>query len=373
LKKFFAHNDALSQFNELIYKDVLVKENIISRKKAIVIDKEKYYGYFLSKKMESFFLQDSAIDKLPLKVTQKKEVDYKGDVFNFVQGVESVKIPNVKSISFKDVVNLLGSFPHTNELHWTLYKILSVASFCDRINYRVITPLGFGKDCIVNNLIALVGDTVNLYGATFAKLEYSLKYKNLIFNEMGNLKPEDKSNMQQFLLASGAYFNEYTKRSRKTEDTQEQYDISRTSIGILYNPPEYYIERGQEYFDVMFTKAVISRFIPFFFEGLIQVPQLTVSPKDVAESNMEDYKNVVSTLNYYKENYLNLENKYELPIEIGFNKGEERFERTFLTIAKYVAEYSEDEEEYKELIVSLFNCFRNYLNKIDNLRGEIKK
>jgi hypothetical protein len=165
--------------------------------------------------------------------------------------------------------------------------------------------------------------------------------------------------MQQFLLATGAFFNKYVKRSRATEDTQEEYDISKTSLGIIYNPPMYYVERGQEFFDIMFTKAVSNRFIPFYFTGTLSESfDAEYDVKSVVNTNMQIYKDLVSSILYFKENQP--VNKYEIPDDIVFGNDLKRFERTFLKVCDFISEYATDEKEYYTLVYELWNSYRKY-------------
>jgi len=267
-------------------------------------------------------------------------------------------------MSFKELVDTMPSFKHTNPLHFTLYKIVAMVSYIDRINTRISTEAGFGKDSVVNIIQQLVDSTVNIYGVTFAKLEFSLVNKLMILNEMGNLKPEEKMEMQQFLLATGGFSNTYTKRSRRTKDTQEMYDISKLSLMIFYNLPEYYINKAQEYFDQLFTQAVIDRFIPFVFEGRLttKFEQLFDIDKTMVESE-QLYKDCIATLNYFRQNNLT-EIEFNIPKEIEFidkqNKPLKRYERTFNIILKYVGEYSRTQEEFTMLATELYNCYLEY-------------
>ena len=359
------HNDSLQRFSEKVFSDVLTIENITSKKRSIKVEGEKYYGFFLEKSGQTYFLQDfleqdkCVIDILPIKVTKKVETDYNKAVFYFIEQYKSVKIPIQKAMDFRTMTDAISNFKHTNPKHFLLYKIITIASYVDRVNYSVIAERGFGKDCSVNNVRDLVGSIANIYGATFAKLEYSLKHKVLIFNEMGNLKSDDKYNMQQFLLAIGAFFNKYMKRSRATEDTQEEYDISKTSLGILYNPPEYYIEKGQEFFDMMFTKAVSNRFIPFYLEGTLNEQfDAEYDVDKVVDDNEVLYKHLISTLLYYRENTVT--NKFSVPDDIVFDENTRRYERTFFKLADYISEYAKDEAEYFELLYELYASYKKY-------------
>lgn len=359
MTEFLCHTDAISAFNQEVYNGLITASDLNSQKKCIKIKDEKYYGYFFKVGLETYFLPHENIVHLPFKVIDKYEVDYKGEVFYVVSKLQPINIPALKAMTFRDLVDTIADFKHTNPTGFLLYKIISIVAYIDRINYRVITPAGFGKDSIVNILSGLVGNTTNLYGATFAKLEYVLKNKFILLNEMGNLKADDMINMQQFLLATGAMFNTYTKRSRASKEmsTLEEYDISKTSIGIVYNPPSYYIAKDQKFFDVMFTEAVINRFIPFYFDG-----KITTNFEDyfdvtkMVKDNMFTYKKIISTLNYFRENHPTP--TYGIDVEFGVNL--KRYERSFNTILLYIGEYANDKEEFEKLAMELLDSYNKY-------------
>ena len=359
------HNDSLQLFSEKLYGSVISIENLTSVKKAVKINDVKHYGYFFTKGKELYFLDDfseqdkSVIDVLPIKVIEKVEMDYNKNVFWYIKSYGSVKIPSSKLMPFREMIDTLSNFKHTKPIHFTLSKIINVAGLVNRINFRIIAKKGFGKDSVINNLKDLVGNVANIYGATFAKLEYCLKHKYLVFNEMGNLKGDDKHNIQQFLLATGAFANSYLKRSRAQDSTSEIYDISKLSLGIIYNPPLDYVEKGQEYFDTMFTRAVANRFIPFYLDG--ELNDKFDSEFDVAkvvEENDIVYKKVISTILWYKEN--DVKCKYQLPTTIAFKDDLKRFERSFLKISDYISEYAKDEQEFKELVLELWDCYEKF-------------
>ena len=359
-EEFALHNDCIQKFNNKLYDKIFSQENISSKHKAISIDGEKYYGYFLEKDRSSFFIPTEFLDELPFKVLTSKEMDYKGEVFQFITNVKSIIIPAEKKMEFRDLVDIAPAFSHTNQLHFTLYKILAVAAYSDRVNVRISTDAGFGKDSVVGIIQQLVDSTVNIYGATFAKLEYSLTNKLMILNEMGNLKADEKFSMQEFLLATGAYFNTYTKRTRKTSTTQEQYDISRLSLMIFYNLPSYYTGKAQEYFDQIFTPAVIHRFIPFVFEGRLTTKfEKLVDTDKIMVENEGLYKDIIATLNHYRQNMLS-DIKWTIPEEVSFTDKLKRYERTFNVILKYVGEYAGSQEEFNTMSTELYKCYKAY-------------
>lgn len=356
------HNDCIQKFNNKLYSNILSTENLKSKQKAITYDGEKYYGYYMEKGKDLFFMPSKFYDKIPFRVTNYMEMDYKGEVFSFITKIESVIIPSEKKISFRDLVNISPLFSHLNPKHFLLYKIIAIAGYVDRINVRVSTDAGFGKDSVVNIIHELVNSTLNIYGATFAKLEFGLTNKLIILNELGNLKKDEKIDMQEFLLATGAYFNTYNKRTRKTNTTQESYNISNLSLLIFYNLPSYYTGKAQEYFDQMFTKAVVDRFIPFVFKGVLTTKfGKLLNSEQLMATHEKEYKNIIATLNYFRYNRIN-DIKYTVPEGIKFLKEDqlERYERTFNVIMKYISEYSETQEEFNDLTLELYKCYKAY-------------
>ena len=359
------HNDSLQMFSDKLYGSVISIENLSSTKKAVKINDVKHYGYFFTKGKELYFLDDfseqdkSVIDVLPIKVLEKSEMDYSKNVFWYVKSYGSVKIPSAKTMSFRVMIDTLSDFKHTKPIHFTLSKIINIAALVNRVNFRIVAKKGFGKDSVINNLKDLIGGVANIYGATFAKLEYCLKHKYLIFNEMGNLKGDDKYNIQQFLLATGAFANSYLKRTRAQDSTSEVYNISKTSLGIIYNPPLDYVEKGQEYFDTMFTKAVANRFIPFYLDGELNDKfDSEFDVEKVVADNDILYKKVISTILWYTDN--DVKSKYQMPSTIVFKDDLKRFERSFLKISDYISEYAKDEHEFKELVLELWNCYEKF-------------
>ena len=355
------HFDSLSKFNELLYKGILTVGNITSKEQLYNFkDSGNQTGFRLEKSNDRkvYFIQTKDVDNLPLRVTKTKRDAFRTDVMYIIKEVQTVKMPSQKETSFRNVVDWMCNFNHSNPLHWKLYKIITLSAVIDRVNYRIIGDAGFGKDSVVDAVTELVDETANIYGATFAKLEYHLKNKFLFFNEMGNLNKDDRFNMQNFFLQSAAFRNKYIKKSRKTEGTKEEYDMSRTSVCVASNPYLYYKDKGQETFMDLFTDAVVDRFIPFRFNGVLThkfSPNLDT--ENIVKKNKTFYKKIISTLNWYKENHSKVE-----VIDWGYEpdlRFKVRYDRTFSVIKKYISQYANSEEEYKELIDELFHCYQS--------------
>ena len=142
--------------------------------------------------------------------------------------------------------------------------------------------------------------------------------------------------------------------------TQEQYDISKLSLMIFYNLPEYYRGKAQEYFDQMFTKAVIHRFIPFYFQGRLTTKfEKIVNVDKLVSENSQIYKDVIATLNYFRQNRVNTI-AFDIPASIVFTDQLSRYGRTFNVILKYVSAYARTQEEFNALALELYDCYKKY-------------
>jgi len=362
------HNNSLTRFNELLYDGIFTVGNITSKEQLYDFKNEgKHIGYRLEKASDRkvYFIKSKDVDKLPLKITKTIRDSFRTDVLHLVKGVKTVNIPSSKDASFRNIIEWLCNFKHTNPLHWKLYKIIGVVSAIDRINYRVITNAGFGKDSVVDAITELVNQTANIYGATFAKLEYNLKNNFLFFNEMGNLSKDDKFNMQSFLLDSGAYRNKYMKRSRKSNGTKEVYDVSNTTIGIASNPLSYYRSKKQQSFIDMFTQAVINRFLPFRFEGeLTHEFETNFNADNVVSKNKNFYKKIISTLNWYRDNNMIIDGvDWHYNPTRDFGRAGSRYSRTYNVLSKYISLYAESKEEYKQLVDELYKSYKRALKE----------
>ena len=353
------HNDVVGLFNEKVYDGVITSSHIVSKEQLYDF---KTQGQLKGFRLETpssnkvYFLQTKHLKLLPIKIDEEKEDIFRTDVLHIITKCTTKKITANKDISFRTLMDWFCNFEHETDIDFLLYKIMSVVGAVDRINYHVITRKGFGKDSIVDVIAEFINSTSNIYSATFAKLEYSLQNEFIVLNEMGNLKTDDKFLMQTFLLACAAYRNNYIKKSRKTANTQEKYDIRKLSISVLTNPDTYYREKGQETFDEMFQGAVQDRLMKFFFEGqLTHEFSTNFNAENVFNHNKTYFKKIVRTLLWLRENNSKLVAvDWDYTIQVSKNK--QRHKRTWEVVCKYISMYATSKEEYKTLVDRLWFC-----------------
>jgi hypothetical protein len=180
---------------------------------------------------------------------------------------------------------------------------------------------------------------------------------------MGNLKKDDKYLMQTFLLSCAAYRNKYIKKSRKTEATQESYDIRRLSIAVLTNPDKYYKDKFQETFDEMFQGAVMDRLMKFYFEGqLTHEFSTNFNPENVFVQNKTFFKKITRTLLWLRENNDKIEG-VDWGYEIELDSKRQRHKRTWGVVCKYLSLYAQNKEEYVFLVDTLYDRHLKAMNQ----------
>lgn len=364
------HTDYLNIFNRELYKGVLTPDNLISDEICIKYNDNEYFGFILAKDdnkrkvKQKYFLPTQIIDKLPLKVTSKKKFSYKANAYWFIGSATSIKIPTEKKMEFRKLVDNFADYAHSNEKHWKLFRMVALGAYFERMNIRVVSEASFGKDGVVDILQLLNGSVANLYKATLAKLKYSLRNDYVVINELGALNSQQVADMQTYLLQAGAYKPIYENNSRSVAGTKESMDLMTKSHLIFHNTPYYYEEKGQAYFERMFTKAVMDRFPALLFDGYVTEDFTTAPNKsDFNEKDSQKIKDIISTINYFKENHA-FEAKFELKEDyFGFKDREkQRSLRSFKIICKYLDLYSKDEEEFQEWIKVLKECYDKYKN-----------
>jgi len=355
------HTDVVTEFNRQYYHGTLTKDHVISPEVCKKIGGSTVYGFELQNDFDKYFIKSDFIKSLPIIVKESEKFHYKNNVFNWPKKLAVRIIKPEDKFGFKKLVDNFCDYEHSDEAEWTLFKIIMLAAYIDRINIRIVTPASFGKDGVANILNKLMSDTTNLYQATLAKMKFALNNKLIFINEVGNLKPEEISNLQTFLLQAGAYQPTYENNSRKFQGVKETIDISNKSLVIFHNTQKYYDDKKQKYFETMFTDAVLDRFPPIYFNGYVKEDFSQEFDKaNVADQNRDHFVDIIKTIKWYREHRV-VKEKYKLDEEFwGFvGKQKQRSQRSFNIISKYIAEYSENEHEFLTICKTLKNCMDN--------------
>ncbi len=301
-------------------------------------------------------------DKFPIMVKNYQRMSYSGKGYRLVTNLKPMKIMPEKTMEFRELVNKFAKLPHTNKTHDLLWRLISIVSFIDRINVRIATNPEFGKDSKINIIGSLTGEIGKISNPTIAKLEYLLNNKVCFINEVAGINSTSKQDIEQFILQCGDFNNVYNKRSRAGAGSSEKYDISKMSLIIAYNDLGQYND-DKKFFDFMWTNggAIKNRILPLLLNGKIQADFNTpFDAEEVVKKNWYDYIKFMRALLYFRYNNVN-SLKWDTP---KFSFSSDRWERNFIIIAKWLAEYSKTQQEYDELLKELYKAHASYQKMI---------
>ena len=351
------HNRVLHRFSEEYYGKILREENLVEE---IVIEETPLW-YAVMNNVKYLISRDD-VKKLPIKITETEEVHYKAKVFYYIKGYQTVTFKEEMNHTFRELTDELGNFEHSNPTQNLLYRLMCLASHLDRVNFRVATDAGFGKDSMWEILHILKKDVSVINPRSMPALEYRLKNKVLVLNELSNMESSQTDLIQEFLLLAGDMRTGYEKSTRAGSKTQDYYIIKNLSLCVMYNEYNYYAVIGKEkkYFDKVFTKAVQDRFIPFKFSGSLYGKQFVIdeSEKIVAERHKMDYIKILRSIEYYRNNWRKHLKDWRLDSSnLGLSP---RQEQNFMKIVQFVNLYSETKEEFSLLCQELINANKEY-------------
>ena len=363
------HTDTLVQLHNKLYKNLLTKNDITSNELSKKLnEEEEVYGYILEKEnketglKDRYFLPTNQVQNLPLMVVGFKKFSYKTEVLKLITDAVSRKIPVRKDMTFREMIDYYANYSHTNPKHWLLARLIMITSYCERLNIRIVSEASFGKDALADILNITNGGVSNLYNATLAKLKYSLNNDLIIINELGGLKKEEIGSLQTYLTQAGAHKPVYENNSRSCAGTKETINLENKSHIIYHNTPEYYRLKGQQYFEEMFTPAIMDRFPGLLMMGFVSEDfSKPKSADELSEREVGTMKKFIASLNYYKQNNPNTQ-KYIVQDDFWEFEGKEkqRSLRSFKTIMKYLSEYSQSGAEFEELCELLKKCWTDY-------------
>jgi hypothetical protein len=364
--------DVLAEYNECKYKERLTTSHIVGEQTPIKVGEEenedtgkmvpKYDPFYvLIKDRKKYALHAEHLDALPIIV---KDSDGKKDGPNWYEMITSyasVKAQEKKVLDFRELVDSICPFEHSNPLHFTLWKIITLCANIDRVMCRVATDPGFGKDSVVTCAGELLGDTAVLNKPSDAKVRRELTNKVLLINEMGTFSGQQRKDMEDMLLALGDKKSIYINPKRATNGTEESYRTGSLSMLLTFNTLQCYKDPSK-YFDFVFNDAVYDRFLSFKFNGSIQesiAPPLF--PKVVMEQNKEYYLNYIRSIMFYMNNFQQEASAKGFKTKIGKDYPlSGRSQNNFNILVAGAILYAKDEKEAQGYIDEYYKCHVAY-------------
>jgi hypothetical protein len=379
--------DVLAEFKRQFYQSLLTSENVKSSQIHIskfhysdgaVNEDVNFWGYELEKDGIKYLLSStnshdeeiSLTRILPIRPTKTEKVSYKGVVYLNILGYTSARIKPEQTMSFRDMVNMLCDFQHTNPIHQRLMWFIVISQMFERCNFRVSTPPGFGKDSAVDIIGNLLGKAGTIENPTIAKLEERAScMKLLALNEVVDITSTNWRQIEQFLLSAGAFKPVITKRSKAHGTVGEVIDISQLSLMLMYNDIDCY-PKDTEYFDTVTKHAVKDRFVPLRLHGRFNEDFNTIKSIDVKTYVADNYNTfivVLRNLEYHKNNlHLSYHDYvYNIP------KMSPRWEQNIAKLLYIIDCYSEDQQEFTRWVSIVLAALEDYQQMLDyNLMKE---
>jgi len=372
-------------FSKMIPSDALQEEISIKNKRT---EEQEHFWTFMHNK-KKFIIKSKqyrtnketllreeydVIEDFPIIITKTSKITHYGKVIHVINGFDSVKIGPERNHTVKEVIDTVFQLEHSEPDQFLLLKLIAFTSYVTRVNCRVCTEAGTGKDSVFNILNLLMNDVCTINPRSTAAAEYRLTNKVLVLNELSNLSADQVSIMQELILMIGDMSMSYNKSTRGSRSigSFDTYDISKLSLVILYNNIEYYEAVGQEkkFFDNVFQGAVPDRFLPLKLTGRLLMDQFDCRPKvkTLLKNHTEDVKKIIKSLTWFRHNWnAYQEDKWENQVSTPLLKG--RHQMHYSIIRRTVQAYSESQEEYNKIISTLNEAHENYskreLRKID--------
>jgi len=377
------HYDLLAEFKRQFFKDLLTVEHVkgtqikidkISFPDGGIDEQANFWGYEFNKNGVKYLLSSKTkaedgtakelvlSEILPIFARAPQKVAYRGVVYYQIKKPVSAKIRPVKHYDFRKLLDLLSSIPHSNPTHQKLAWFIEIAQNIDRANVRISSPPGFGKDSTVAIMGDLVGNCATVENPTIAKLEYMHSYKHLALNEVVGIKNQAWRDIELYLLSVGAFKSTITKRSRATETTKEEMNVSKLCLSLFYNDIDTYT--NEPYFDDIAKGAVCDRFVPLRLYGGFTEQFKSISSSDITktvETNMEYYKQIVGTLAYYASSYMTEYHGYN---QMGLMKVPQRWLFSLSTVLRIIDVYCESQEEFDKWIAVINQSIEDYMEML---------
>ena len=344
------HTSYLNKFQSDYLNGVVDVNNIVSDKVAKKVFDEIVFGREVeidkdNGLKEKYFVKEEIVDEFPIKLQKGNvEFSYQQKVYKYVTNFMSVKFKDKKEYSYREFVDMLADYKHSEPDYWTLAKIIVTCAYFDKLNTRIVSEASFGKDSLVNIMQLLIGQTSKIVNPTIAKLKFRLLNKVIVLNETSGLKKEDANKLSQFLLSVGDFAVRWENDTRAKAGTKEVYNIENNSFLIFHNVKSYYENKGMSYFNEQFTNAVIDRFRALEFRGMV-TEDFSIVPEQDDDFNYK-LKKMIRTAKYFMNNN-SYTRKYQQNVDFDYTKLEkQRTKRNFDTITKWIDRYSKSQEEY---------------------------
>ena len=381
MNKQLLYYDCLTVFKKQFYKDLLTQEHLKGEFQANKIrytdgtreETANFWGWELFRNGEHYIIpnKDSKGKTIkieecfPIKVNCSQKVAIGKEVYTRVTDFSALKFQPLQTMSFKKFIDTFSTFDHSNPEHQKLNWFIAFTQMMDRANMRVSTPAGFGKDSSVDILGNLIGNAATIENPTLAKLEFMTFYKWLAVNEVVDIGSSEWRNIEQFLLAAGAFKPEITKHSRAMiAGSKDILNISEFSLSLMYNDIDHYPDQSK-YFDFVAKDAVKNRFPPMRLWGTLKEDFNSIKGLDIelmVSQSHDIYKELLNNYTFYKQNMIQLLHKYDCSGLV--SNVPERWKINMGKLLNIIDLYCETQEEFNHWLTVINHAMADYQNML---------
>lgn len=318
--KRFLHNRFLGELSETLYDPLLTVSHLnpfkIEIKKMNLPDGESndeynFRGWELIKDNVRYLIADGVKDGNPIEIKEILpvlpdmciELGAKSLIYKHVLNPISMRKRKEQHYSFKGMIDLMSQLQSTNQNHQVLLNLFGFTSVATKFNCAICSNPGVGKDFTVDRHHAIEGNSGSISSPTLAKLEErSSQLKWLMVNEICNMSGADWRVAQGYLLDFGAHKEKVTRHSCGV-GRGEIIDTKKLSITLAFNDITEYNQWDKKFFDFATDGNVVDRFPRFRLWGTytedFNALARGVSPKNYAEENLQSFKELMYTYEYY--------------------------------------------------------------------------
>jgi hypothetical protein len=305
------------------------------------------------------------MSSFPIRVTSHIDMKLKEKethVWKFVSDSTSLAIPEVKSMTLKEFINVWNPLEHSNPKSFVLLKLISLAH---GLKLGVCSPMGTGKNA---NLII----KRHIDRKTLPKIKATTKamlYRELFYNNYVNLDEITSwsktiiGEVEDLIADFGDESPDIQKHATdKNKNLELMKNVLYKSLTFTFNP---YHSRDNPYtFEEKFRNPgkIKDRYPIIFIDGKvldsISKPSNAEAEANVA-MNKEEYKKLASEYMYWNNNY-----DKEMH---GWNRSSAKFTRRHLSninpLLDVLDVYSESQQEFEDWLRYLESCRDAYSEK----------
>lgn len=317
------------QFNRQIYRTTLTTEHIINSGKEKFVDavheiEQNGAGsykikegriidrkcIFLEKDGTLYIMPSEFEEHLPLNVKESFECYLKPSdktVYTFITKPSSVKIGPVKTLSFKELIQVFNPMSHTDPQTWTFLKLQAIASKAKGTKMRLCSSPACGKNSNDVILNMITNDNVRVSQPTIAKLETLFYYNQKVLpDELTSLTSTQVREIEPFFLTIADESPTFEKHSMARKRDLNQVDIAQASCIFTYNDPKS-LQKNAKFFDEIWQNidAFNSRYPAVYLTGEItsSPPKLSIAQaQEIMLLEFEKLKEIAKNIVYYIQN-----------------------------------------------------------------------